>query len=515
MRRACLSVLICALFLLVTNAFEKQSQIDLSSGNLDIKEVASGNAEVTPSLPKAVIIPVKDEFDPLLLTTVKRRTEEAKKQGIKLIIYKVNSPGGYLHIAFELSNYVFNLPDDIKTIAFVDQEAISAAALFSLACDDLYMKANSSIGDCEPITVGGADGYKTLGSKIQSPLRERFRSFAIKNGYPVLLAEAMVTAKLKVYRLTDKDSGDISFMRDEDYQILNEEEKKQFSKREIVSHGGELLTLTTQEAIDLGFSEGTLPTAKDLVKELGYEEDVPISNVTETEAFIDKLDKYSGLFIVIAIFCLYLELKTPGIGIFGAASAVSFAIFFIGKFYTGQANYMEVTLFVLGMALLALELFVFPGFGLAGLAGFILIIASLTLAMQDFSIPNHKEHWSILISNLSVVCGSFLIATLVFGVILFLMPHSGIQFLPGLVHSKNTPDSQRQHKYDMPEETPLIGKRGISITPLMPGGKIDIDGKHYQVAAKDGWVDKGVNIQVVSQEGNQITVEKIDQEATS
>lgn len=495
---AILAFLACALVFSFADV-EKSSS---ASGNLDPELLPEADKK---ELPKALIIPVEGMVKPLLFTTLKRRTEEAVKNGVTLIVYKVKSDGGHLGAAMDMSNYVFQLDDKIRTIAFVDEKAYSAAALFSLACDDLYMKAHSAIGDCEPIIMS-SDGYKTMGEKVQSPLRERFRSFAKKNGYPVLLAESMVKSELEVYRMKKKgDSGTI-LMRKDDYDILSDEKKALYTDLKIVSHKGELLTMSTDEAIDLGFSDGTYPSAEDLTKALGFETKLEIKDINETEKVINSLDEIAPILLVIAIFCLYLEFKTPGLGLFGSLSAVSFAIFFIGKFYAGQAHYMEVILFCLGMALLALEVFVFPGFGLAGFAGFILLFISLTLAMQNFDIPESEVQWDILVDNLTTVCLSFLIASLMFGGLLFILPRLKITLFPGLVHDKQNLDAPSDHIEPGIDEIDLMGKEGIALTPLMPGGKVDIEGKTYQVAARDGWIDKNSPIVVTSQEGNQIIV---------
>lgn len=482
----------CLILVACVDAFAEQS-----SGNLEISQTASNS-----DLPKACIVPVEGMFKNLLLTTVKRRTEKAIEDGCELIVYRIKSDGGELGAAFELSNYVFALDENIKTIAYVEDKAYSAAALFSLACDELYMKSLSSIGDCEPI-IPTQGGYTTAGEKIQSPLRERFRTFSRVNGYPELLAQSMVSSELKILKATHVPTQKVEFFRSEDWEILSDDEKKKYKGLKIVCHKGDLLTLGAEEAVELNFAKGIFPTAQDLLKELGYREDIQVRDINQTEAVINRFETWTPILLIVAMFFLYLEVKTPGVGAFGAISAVAFGAFFVGKFYTGQANYMEVLLFILGFVFLAMELFVFPGFGIAGLVGVILLFSSLLLAMQDFAIPDGDYQVGIAIHNLTMLCTSFLIATVLFLLSLWVMSKSNMKVIPGLVLE----EAQKIEVPHMDREYPsLIGKRGVCITKMMPGGKIRIDQQEYQAAVEKGWLGIDSEVEVIHQEGNQLLV---------
>lgn len=480
-----------------------QSTVETSANTL------SGNT-LTKDKIKAAIIPVEGMVKELLYKTITRRTEQALKDGCKVIVYRIKSDGGELGAAFKMSNYVFGLDKNIKTIAFVEEKAYSAAALFSLACDELYMKPLSSIGDCEPILMTQG-GYTTAGEKIQSPLRERFRSYARENGYPILLAQSMVSSELKILSVKEKSSGNTKLMRSEDWEILGEErQKEEYDDVKIVSHKGDLLTLGHSEAIEHGFSSGTFETPEKLLEHLGYTHKSNVIDLNQTERVINTMEGIAPILIIAAIFFLYLELKTPGIGIFGAISAVAFAAFFVGKYYEGQANYLEVTLFILSIALILMEVFVFPGFGVAGIAGVILLFLSLLLAMQDFTIPSNQREVDLVIGNMSDIIIYIFIASILFIGFFFILPKSRFKFIPGLVHD----DHQETHPLIKEENRKnLVGKIGLTTTELMPGGQIDIDGQIHSAAVQSGWADKGKQVVVIVQEGNQLLV-KLDERAS-
>jgi membrane-bound serine protease (ClpP class) len=492
-----------ALFVSELQALELSSNVSLQSGNV---VVAAGNTIEEERLPQAVIIPVEGMVKKLLFTTMKRRTEKAIADGCTLIVYRVKSDGGELGAAFEMSNYVFSLDKKVRTIAYVEDKAYSAAALFSLSCDDVYMKPLSAIGDCEPIMMTDG-GYTTAGEKVQTVLKERFRTYSRENGYPVVLAQSMVSSELKILSVTEKSSGNISLIRSEDWDILGKEGQKEYKDIKIVCHEGDLLTLSSSEALALGFSRGTFDTPEKMLKALHYIEHADISDVNKAEKVIDVMEGLGPLFIIIAVFFLYLELKTPGIGVFGALSAVAFAAFFVGKYYEGQAGYMEATLFILAIVLIAMEIFVFPGFGVAGIAGVILMFISLVLAMQDFTIPRSDVEYNIVLGNMSELVLSIMAASGIFILMLFVLPRSKFTVLPGLISN----DTQDNHQLNVKKETlHLDGKFGIAATEFMPGGKVEIDGELYQANSITGWIEKGSKVIVVKQEGNLLLIKPSD-----
>ncbi|MBF0243792.1 MAG: hypothetical protein HQL31_00780 [Planctomycetes bacterium] len=456
------------------------------------------------------IIPVEGVIAGLLSTTLKRRTEEALADGVRLIVYRIKSDGGELGAAFEMANYVFGLPENIKVIAFVEDKAYSAAALFSLACDDLYMKAGSALGDCEPIVMS-QDGYKTMGDKVQSPLRERFRTYAQKNGYPVLLAEAMVSSDMKILHLEKLKGGEHTFMEEQDFALLGPREREIYKVLKFAVKEGKLLTLGEGEARELGFSGGTFADVNALLKHLGFSKAVPVMEPSDSELVLEFIEQWTALFLLAAIFFAYLEFKTPGIGIFAALSAICMVAFFTDKFYTGQANYWEIFLFLAGVGLLLVELLVIPGFGLAGFTGLGLMVLSLLLSMQDFTLPQGPGDIAIVWSNLSLLSSSLVGATLLFAVLLFFLPKGkGGDDNPGLIHAGQQPLPGHEPQKGL-AEGPLKGQRGVALSDLRPSGRAKFGDNSHQVQASEGWISKGTPLVVVHQAGNRVVVSALEQ----
>jgi len=474
-----------------------KARLSTRPANVQEKEDLSG-------FPLATVIPVEGEVNPFMFTTIKRRTEEAVASGSNLIIYRVKSPGGQIGAALDMANHVFTLADNIHTIAFVEEQAYSAAALFCLACDDVAMAPGSAIGDCEPIMMQGG-GYTTAGEKIQTVLKERFRTFSKANGYPVVLSEAMVTSSLEIYRTRRKETGELVHMRKADWEILGEEGQKAYETPSIAVHAGELLTLGSDEALEIGFSMGTYADEDEMVRALGYRQNLGVLELNRDERVVNTMGAYAGLLMAFGIFFLYLEFKTPGIGFFGALGAVCFAGFFISMFYEGQANYLEVMGFILGLGLIALEIFVFPGFGVAGLCGMALVIGSLILSMQDFVIPQGDFQVERFVNNLAMVSFSFMAASLALILLLWLGPRKGGE--PGtLIHR-----DRQTGEVAPPLSSKVLnykGKMGVATTPLLPGGKALLEDEEIPVVAVSGYIEKGEAIEVIDQQGNEIMVRK-------
>lgn len=454
----------------------------------------------------AVVIPVEGDIKTFLYVTMKRRTEEAVAQGCRLIVYRVKSDGGEVHAAMDMANYVFNLPRDVHTVAFVDEKAYSAAALFCLASDELYMRPRSSIGDCQPI-FAGSEGITRAGEKIETVLRERFRTYAKANGYPELLAEAMVSQEIEVQCYVEIATGKKVLMRPKDWSFLPKEKQELFKAERILNHAGNLLTLSADEAQELGFSRGTRDDDKALLAALGCEERMTaVVEPTRSEQVMDFFDAWSYLFLVAAIFLGYMEFKSQT-GLFGALAAVCFAAFLLSKFYTGQAGYLELVLFVIGVALIAVEIFIF-GFGVAGIVGGLAVFAALVMSMRNFR-PEGVINYGILLDSMVAVCGAFLSATLAFLLLLYIFTKLDIPLLPGLILTRTQGDA--------PEDAPvaaaqssLLGRTGVVVAPLHPVGKARIGDEVLQVVTCGDWIEAGTPVQICEEEGNRIVVKPID-----
>ena len=452
------------------------------------------------------VIPISGDVEPGMAAFLKRALNDVPDTPDTVIVVEMDTFGGRVDSALEMVDALLNVKN-AKTIAYITNKAISAGALISLACNQLVMKTNTTIGDCAPITYSN-EGPKMMGEKFQSPLRAKFRTLAKRNGYPSVLAESMVTADMEVYRV--KLDGKQVFMDAQEYQDLGKDQQDRITLKETVVTKGELLTMDDTEAHDLGFSSMSVAGFEAMLDQLDLS-DRTITRVEESwsENLVTLIGKLSPILMLIGLGSLYTEIKAPGFGVPGIVGILCLSLVFLNQYLVGLANYTELLIVVIGVILMGFELFVFPGFGIAGIAGIICITAGLLLSLQDFVIPDPNLPWekALLISNmlrvLSAVLGSFLLALFI---LRYVFPR-----LSKTVRGPYLAATLADARLDLPVATPLqAGQTGTAITLLRPSGKADIDGQRYDVVTQGDFVPKGSRIRIASIKGTRIVVVRID-----
>ena len=467
-----------------------------------------------PALPLAkapYVITIHGNIDAGLLYAVKRRCERAIEAGADLILFDVDTYGGLLDEALQMADYVANLKGPV-TVAYVSRKALSAGALFSVACDHIVMGRNTTLGDCAPIIPSKEGGFDVAGEKIQSPLRAAFATYARDNHIPVVLAQAMVTMEwevLRISRLKDADDwGDQEFIRKADFDELPDEKKKEILKKQVVCRKGELLTLGDERAVAYGFARRR---AGDLQEALApyVQEGVQAVKLgtTWSEEMVRWLNNsaVAGLILLIGLMAFYIALKTPGTGAPEAVAAVCFAVFFGSKFLVGLADALDVALVVVGVALLLVEVLVIPGFGVTGIAGIVLMVAGLVLMGQKFGLPRVPGEVDFFVKNLLTVFLALLFSLVGFFVLLRLAP--GLPVLRRLVlTAAQTADGA--HVGAQVALRDLVGHTGVALTHLRPAGRAEVGDEILDVVSEGEYVNAGEKIEIIQVRGHRVVVRR-------
>ena len=395
---------------------------------------------------------------------------------------------------------------EYPTIAVVDQKAISAGTLIAMASRKLYMKEDSTIGDVAPI-INSQAGPQVLGEKFQSPLRAKFRALAQRNGYPEKLSEAFVTDTIEIIEVTWQD-GKVEILTGTEYNDLQDRELKKIKKRRTIVREGELLTMSAKEALDLGFSQKTITKIEDIV---GDDLEIVYLEKKQSEKMLSYVIRYGWLLLLLGLGGIYLEVKNPGFGFYGIMALVCFGIFFLGNYIVELANYLELILLIAGLALLFVEIFVIPGFGIIGASGFAILFISVLLMMQNFTIPDNFIEFSALQNNLNQVIYVFLASGILFFVTFLGLPKilkkSPLVFnqkLPNQDVSKNKIENER-----VEEIQSLLNKTGIAVSSLRPSGTIRIGENFYDALTEGDFVLENQPIKVVKVAGSVIYVEPL------
>ena len=447
--------------------------------------------------PDVRVIPISGEVSPSMAAFVERAVRET--QGASLIIFEMDTFGGRVDSALRIVDAITHM--QAPSAAWVKTKAISAGALIALSTDTLFMKSGTTFGDCAPITYG-EDGPKMLGEKFQSPLRAKFRALARKNGYSEVLAEAMVSADLEI--LSYAKEGQTIYVDAHDHQQMD---PKPLPVKTVVKKG-ELLTMDDVEAKSFGFSKESLASAELVAKHLGFL-DAPLTR--HSPSWSEKLAGWiltiSPFLIIIGLGSLYTEFKMPGFGIFGFVGLLALGLALFGGHLTGLATYAEILLIAAGFLLILAEIFIIPGFGAAGIAGFVLLVSGLLLSLQGFSLPAPDLPWQMeaFKTNLATLALSFG-ASILFAMALarWLLPVVGKKVGGPYL------DATLKASHADSKETARIqeGATGVALTTLRPSGKGEFSGQVFDVVTQGDLIDKGEPIFVCQISGNRIVVRR-------
>lgn len=418
---------------------------------------------------KVYVIDISGDIDLGLAPYVQRIVNEAEEQKAKAIILKVNTFGGRVDAATQIRDAIIN--SKVLTIAFIDKRAISAGALISISAKKIVMSPGSTIGATTVVDQAGSKAAE----KYQSYMRSEMRSTAERNGRRPDIAEAMVDERVII----------------KDFPELDDSTK--------------LLTLTTEEAQKVGYCDFVANDLNEVLKHFNLDDaELIYTEVNWAEDIVRFLSNpiVSSLLIMLGILGLLTEIKTPGWGVAGTIRLISLALFFGTGYILQLANIWEILVFIVGLALLMIEIFYIPGFGLLGILGIILMIGSIFFGLiGDFPIISENQ-----ISNALIQLAASLVASIVFLFILW-------KFLPGVTIwgrlILSTSENQTEGFISNPDFTFLVGKRGKALTLLRPAGIALIDNKRYDVISEGEFISKDEDIEVVEVVGSKIVVKKI------
>jgi len=413
---------------------------------------------------------IKEMIAPPVWHNTKKAFEEANKVNADIILIEMNTYGGMLDAADSIRTTILN--SKIPVYVFIDKNAASAGALISIACDSIYMAPGSSIGAA---TVVDGQG-KVLPDKYQSYMRAMMRATAEAKGRNTKIAEAMVDPSVYIKGISDS---------------------------------GKVLTFTVKEAIENNFCSAEVESVEDLLKQAG------VKNYTIEKQQLSAADKIirflinpvvSGILIMIIIGGIYFELQTPGIGFPLTAAIIAALLYFAPLYIEGLATHWEILIFIIGLLLLALEIFAIPGFGVLGFSGIMLIIVGLTLSLvgqvetDGFDIDYAgivKAFLLVIIAmTLGILSSVFLAKKLL----------ENPKFKFALIKQARSSDG-----YTIADEEyeSVIGKTGKALTQLRPAGKVEVEGDVYDAVSQVSYVNEGEKVKVVDYNNSQLVVRKL------
>ena len=403
---------------------------------------------------------------------VDRVLTQAEEENITKAIVEINTPGGRLDSAFALKDVL--LETTVHTVVFVNHQALSAGALIAIAANDLYLAKGSVIGAATPIY---SDSGEKTPEKIVSATRKEFAAAAEVRGRDTLIAQAMVDESIEI-------------------DGISEEQK--------------LLTLTAQEAEQYKFSNGTVDNFDALLDALEISE---ANIVTHEPAWAEKFVRFittpevASLLLTLGMLALILEFKIPGASAAGIIAVIAYALFFWGHHISGLAGWEEVLLVVGGILLLALEIFVIPGFGIAGAAGVGCLLTGLFLSFfGDLSLVSSSD----MIQIATYMCAA--IFTAIFGSIFLIRRFFGEHLQgAGLIHHdvfsfKGSRQSEGGEPFNDVRDSLVLGDQGKAITDLRPSGTVQFANQKVSAVSEGDFISEGQIVEIVEKDGVRIVV---------
>lgn len=401
---------------------------------------------------EVIHLKLNSEINNAEFSFIDKTLTEAELNSADFVIIEINSLGGYVDPALKIRDRILN--SKLEVITLVNGRAWSAAALIALAGDELYISSSASIGAAET---------RPKEEKYISALRKEFASTAEKRNKNGEIAEAMVDESLEIEGLIEKDK---------------------------------LLTLTGEEALKYKIADFKAANLSQLAaqKEISLNEikTVKKSNLEKIMGVISS-PSVSSFVLIIAFSALVFEALTPGFALGGTIGIISLLIFFASHIFTGGIGTGIVILFIIGLILILAEIFIIPGFGVAGIGGITAVLASLF-----FVFPNPSIAINVL---LAVVLFTIVIAIFIFK-----------NFATSQFWNRISLSSNAQNYYSSTSKNELLNQKAKTTSKLRPAGTIEIEGKRIDAVTEGGFIEKNKKVEVISVSGSRVVVREISEE---
>lgn len=445
--------------------------------------IASSITEAKNIYPLIYKIDIKKEISNTTHLYLSNGLKEANTLGAEAVLIHLNTYGGLVDAADSMRTAILYSP--IPVYVFIDNNAASAGALISIACKKIFMRKGANIGAATVVNQTG----DAMPDKYQSYMRSMIRSTAEAHGKDTLIQQKDTLFKWK------RDPLIAEAMVDERVIIPN------------LIDTGKVLTFTAEEALKWGYCDGIAESPKEVITQyLGYK-DYELKSYTPS--WFDNLKGFlmspvlQSFLIILIVGGIYFEMQTPGMGFPSLVALTSAILYFAPLYLDGLAANWEILTFIIGILLIAIEIFVIPGFGITGISGIILIVVGLTTGLLNNTnfhfeeIQNKEFGEAILTVLIGLVVG--LISTIWLsnkignrGIFQEMALHTDLE------KAKSTIDLSS-----------LIGKEGIAYTVLRPSGKIQIGQDTFDGISESGFIEKGELVKVIRSENAQIYVVKI------
>lgn len=405
------------------------------------------------------VLPIEGEITTATAQFVRSKVQQANSEQPLALVFYIDTPGGQIIAAERIVNTILN-DTQVPTVAVV-ANAISAGAIIAMSAEQLAMLPGGSIGAATAIN---AFTGQNAGEKVNSYWRSQFRAVAEARGRNADVAEGMVSERIEIPGLSTAE---------------------------------ELITLSADRAVEFDIADIKASSLSDALEQLGYggaETRRLEPNVAERLASYLANPLIAALLLVVGIGGIIFEALTPGFGFPGAIGVIALVLLASGLFLATPATTLDFLLMGAGLILLLVELFVIPGFGVAGVLGLATIVVAIVRIF-----PNEGQ-WAYVLGYTTLFSVALVIA------FFFVLPRSRLTRLFALTTRLETPNTNQE----LPKDSPLLlGRRGTAATDLRPAGIASIGSERVDVVTEGDFIVSGSTIEVVRVEGSRVVVRKV------
>ena len=476
----------------------------------DIEKVPDARQARPEKISKVIVIEFEGEITNERESYFNSRFRKAEAQGCDVLMVEIDSPGGLKDQSLNMARLIRDC-DWAYTVVFVNNEAISGGALMSLGCDELFISPNASFGDIGEIGFDTEQfAWRLIEPKVESYLSRKARDLAQSKGRSPELAESMVDKDVLVFTRDGEDGKP-------EFRLTRVDAKDQPGGdwAPVPEAGAErFLTLNGARAKQLGIAQQFATSRAEVLQTFDggttAKTTVFRHNTSDSVAYFLNYPFISGLILLVGLIALYIEFSAPGIGVGGLVAMLCATLFFWSHFAGGTAGWMEVILFVAGIVFVLAEIFVIPGFGVAGITGVLLLVASVILAGQSFVIPETELDWNQTLTTFLtlVLTGfAFLIAAFFITTNLESLPFLSSMVLAG---ERLTSDGDAGIGPQQVDLGVNEGDVGVADSLLRPSGRAIFNGRSFDVTSDGTFVEQGSPIKIIRVAGNRITVAEIE-----
>ena len=445
-------------------------------------------------------IPIEGTIDLGLPPFIERSIAEAEENNAKTIIFEVNSFGGRVDAATQIKDAI--LDSKVPTVAFINKRAISAGALISLSCEKVFMAGGATIGATTAVDMQG----NKASEKVISYMREEMAATAEKRGRDKYIARGMVDEELefpnKVMKEFINDGEVIDTIKTKVYYLVIDGDTVIVDDIEGRKQGN-LITLTTEQSLKYKIADASIENFEAVLDTLGFS-NLVVNKTTEnwSENFVRFLTNpvVASLLTTFGFLGILFELQSPGWGIPGSIGLICLILSLSASYIAELATMSDLLVVLMGMLFLMLEAFVFPGFGLAGVAGIVFILWGLYLLLLP-DVPVGEEVLSQASNGLIIgIIGGLV------GLVLLFRAMTKTKFWRDLT----SPDIQKKEDGYVASFgwEKLVGEEALTETDLHPSGWINVGKERVFALSEGNFIDKNEKVVILSVDGNRVVVRK-------